>query len=359
MIRRTDDLRAGTRQAYDAIIDVRSPSEFAEDHLPGAMNLPVLDDAQRAEVGTLFVQRSKFLARRLGASYVARNIADHLDGPLADRGGGFQPLVYCWRGGQRSTAVATVMDQVGWPVTQLDGGYQTWRRRVVSALYGGGDDAGISLMPVLLDGFTGSGKTDVLGRLATLGVQTLDLEGLADHRGSLFGATPRPQPSQKAFETRLYAAIETLDLSRPVVVEAESSRVGQITLPPVLWAAMRTAPRVQLTAPLAARVAYVVDQYGTIGSDAEALEAALRRLPRHHSRTLIETWRNLARGGRLAVLVEGLMTEHYDPAYRRSRGDAGQCLGEVEMTGVTSADLNAAAQLIATLVVGHQQTDLA
>jgi len=353
MIRKTEDLTPGARQTYDAIVDVRSPSEFAEDHLPGAINLPVLDDAQRAEVGTLFVQRSKFLARRLGASYVARNIADHLDRPLSDRGGGFQPLVYCWRGGQRSTAMATVMDQVGWPVTQLDGGYQTWRRRVVDALYGGGEGAGVSLQPVLLDGLTGSGKTDVLGRLAMLGVQTLDLEALADHRGSLFGATPTPQPSQKAFESRLYAAIETLDVSRPVVVEAESSRIGQITLPPVVWAAMKRAPRVQLNAPLHARVAYVVDQYGAIGADAEALEAALRRLPRHHSRALIETWRNLARDGKLAALVEGLMTEHYDPAYRRSRSEAGQCLGQVEVTDMTSSALAAAAETVATLVAGR------
>ncbi|MFN6980939.1 MAG: tRNA 2-selenouridine(34) synthase MnmH [Brevundimonas sp.] len=353
MIRKTEDLTPGARQTYDAIVDVRSPSEFAEDHLPGAINLPVLDDAQRAEVGTLFVQRSKFLARRLGASYVARNIADHLDGPLVERGGGFQPLVYCWRGGQRSTAMATVMDQVGWPVTQLDGGYQTWRRRVVGALYGGGDDAGVSLKPVLLDGFTGSGKTEILRRLATLGIQTLDLEGLADHRGSLFGATQTPQPSQKAFETRLYAAIEALDLSQPIIVEAESSRIGQIALPPVLWAAMRTAPRVELTAPMGARVGYVVDQYGTIGSDVEALEDALRRLPRHHSRALIETWRNLAREGKLAVLVEGLMTDHYDPAYRRSRSNAGQCLGDVEMTSMTSSDFDTAAQIVASLVAGR------
>ncbi len=353
-MRRTDDLSADARQTYGAIIDVRSPSEFAEDHLPGAINLPVLDDAQRAEVGTLFVQRSKFLARRLGASYVARNIAAHLDGPLADRGGGFQPLVYCWRGGQRSTAVATVMDQVGWPVTQLDGGYQTWRRRVVGALYGGGGEAEMPLQPVLLDGLTGSGKTDVLSRLARCGAQTLDLEALADHRGSLFGATTTPQPSQKAFETRLYTAIEALDLTRPVVVEAESSRIGRVTLPPVLWAAMKGAPRVQLNAPLSARVAYVVDQYGTIASDSEALETALRRLPRHHSRALIETWRNLAREGRPDDLVRGLMTEHYDPAYRRSRDEASRCLGEVEVTNMTSSDLDAAAQAVATLVAGFR-----
>lgn len=349
MIRKTDDL-AAARQAYDAVIDVRSPTEFAEDHLPGAINFPVLNDVQRAEVGTLFVQRSKFLARRLGTAYVARNIADHLDGPLVDRDGGFQPLVYCWRGGQRSTAMATVMEQVGWPVTQLVGGYQTWRRRVVSALYGDAPGAGVMLRPVLLDGLTGSGKTEVLGRLTGLGVQTLDLEGLADHRGSLFGATTTPQPSQKAFETRLHTAIEALDLSRPVVVEAESSRIGQISLPPLLWAAMRSAPRVRLAAPLASRVRYVINQYRTIGENPQALEDAIRRLPRHHSRAVIEAWRALVREGRLEGLVESLMTEHYDPPYRRSRTSSGHELGGVELPGMKARDFDQAADHVAALI---------
>ena len=198
----TTDLSPEARATYDAIIDVRSPAEFAEDHLPGAINLPVLDDAQRAEIGTIYVQTSKFLARRQGAAMVARNIAAHLEGPLAERTGGFRPLVYCWRGGQRSGAMATVMSQVGWPVTRLEGGYQTWRRRVLSRLY---DPAahGPDFRCILLDGPTGSGKTAVLGLLAERGVQVLDLEGLAHHRGSLFGASDRaptaPAPVRKPF----------------------------------------------------------------------------------------------------------------------------------------------------------------
>lgn len=334
---------------YDAIIDVRSPGEFAEDHLPGAINLPVLNDAERAEVGTLYVQRSKFLARRLGAGLVARNIADHLEGALADRDGGFQPLVYCWRGGQRSTAMTTVMDQVGWPVTRLDGGYQTWRRQVVARLYE--PETAPALRLVLLDGLTGSGKTAVLSRLAAHGVQSLDLEALAEHRGSLFGGTGVAQPSQKLFETRLLAALDGLDPAQPIVVEAESSRIGRLALPPILWSAMKAAPRLVLNAPIAARVARVLEDYAALEHDAEARDTALRRLPSHHSRETVEAWRQLSRAGDLRALAAALMQDHYDPAYRRAaRDDARPDIGEILLPGCGGDDLDRAAAAVAQAV---------
>ncbi|MBA4805044.1 MAG: tRNA 2-selenouridine(34) synthase MnmH [Brevundimonas sp.] len=314
MIRRTTDLSPAARDAFEAVIDVRSPSEFAEDHLPGAVNLPVLDDAQRATVGTEYVQGSKFEARRAGAALVARNIAGHLEGALADVGGGFRPLVYCWRGGQRSGAMVAVMEQVGWPVTLLEGGYRTWRRQVVAALY----DAPLPHRLVALDGPTGCGKTALLQALAARGVQTLDLEALAAHRGSLFGALPGGQPSQKAFETALHDALSRLDPSRPVVVEAESSRIGERVVPPALWAALAAAPAVELAAPLDARVARIVSDYGDIAADPAALDEALGRLPRHHARAEIAAWRAMAAGGQIAGLAEVLIEAHYDPAYRRS-----------------------------------------
>lgn len=351
MIRKSSDLSLAARQVYDAVIDVRSPGEFAEDHLPGAINLPVLDDQQRAEVGTIYVQQSKFLARRTGAAYVARNIADHLQNALADRESSFRPLVYCWRGGQRSSAMATIMDQVGWPVTQLEGGYQTWRRQVVADLYDGPGPGAAGLDIILLDGYTGSGKTEVLGRLGRHGVQTLDLEGLAEHRGSVFGATGVAQPSQKQFESRLAEAITRLDRRRPIVVEAESSRIGKLTLPPVLWAAMKAARRIELAAPLAARAAHVVQHYDAIGSDAEALDTALGRLPRHHSREAVAGWRALAQGGRLVELVTELMTHHYDPAYSRISSAQRPTLLRAPMDGLSDSDLDLAAIRIADAVL--------
>lgn len=342
MIRRTTDLSPEARAGFDAIIDVRSPAEFAEDHIPGAVNLPVLDDAERAEIGTIYVQQSKFLARRIGAAKVARNIAAHLDGPLKDRDGGFRPLVHCWRGGQRSGAMVAVMDQIGWPVTVLDGGYMTWRRKVQAALYG---DPALSV--VLLDGGTGSGKTALLLRFAERGLHAIDLEGLAGHRGSLFGATGRAQPSQKMFESRLFEVLESLDPTRPVVVEAESSRIGARTIPPGLWSAMGRASVVELSAPVEARAAFSARVYADIAADIAALETALGRLPPHHSKETVVGWKAMARDGRTVELAAALIAEHYDPAYRRmsARRDR-PVIGRIEMADVSEAELDRAADAV-------------
>ncbi|KQW82324.1 tRNA 2-selenouridine(34) synthase MnmH [Brevundimonas sp. Root1279] len=340
MIRRTADLSPAARDGFDALIDVRSPSEFALDHLPGALNLPVLDDAERASVGTEYVQGSKFLARRRGAALVARNIAAHLEAALAERGGGFKPLVYCWRGGQRSGAMVTVMDQVGWPVTLLEGGYQTWRRQVAHALH----DAPLAHRLVLIDGPTGSGKTALLQALVAKGVQILDLEALAAHRGSLFGAMPDGQPSQKAFESRLHDALSRLDPARPVVVEAESSRIGARVVPPSLWAAMSVAPVIELDVPVEARLAFTLDAYASIAADPEAIDAALTRLPRHHAKSTVAEWRALAAAGEIEALARALMVEHYDPAYRRQGATRERTLlDRIRLSELSPAALDAVA----------------
>jgi len=335
MIRRTLDLSPAARDGFDAVIDVRSPAEFALDHLPGAINLPVLDDVQRAAVGAEYVQGSKFLARRTGAALVARNIAAHLEGPLGDRDGSFQPLVYCWRGGQRSGAMVTVMDQVGWPVTVLDGGYQTWRRQVKAALY----DAPLPHPLVLLDGPTGVGKTALLSVLAGRGVQTLDLEALAAHRGSLSGARPGGRPWQKALGTALHDARSRLDPARPVLVEAESSKIGARVVPPSLWAAMAAAAVIRLDSPVEVRAARTLRDYAGFGANPAALDTALSRLPRHISKQMVAEWRALAAARDGEAFALQLIVQHYDPAYRRQ----GQGRNRAERAVVAIASLDDAA----------------
>ncbi len=304
---------------FDDVIDVRAPAEFAEDHIPGAINLPVLDDGERAKVGTMYKQVSPFDARKLGAALVAQNAARHLQGALAGKLGGWRPLVYCWRGGQRSGSFAMILGQIGWRVETLAGGYKAWRAQVVDALYTQPFPAPV----VMLDGNTGAGKTALLPLLAARGVQVIDLEGLAQHRGSLFGATG-PQPAQKGFETALAHAIATLDPARPVLIEAESSRIGNCRLPAGIWKAMQAAPRLFVESPAAMRAQHLVTAYPDMIADADRLRAVIEMLRPAHSAEQIALWLGQAAEGRFADLAEGLMQAHYDPRYakHRARQDA-------------------------------------
>lgn len=344
----TDDVTAASLARFDMLIDARSPGEFAEDHLPGAVNLPVLTDAERAEVGTIYVQDDRFKARRVGGAYVAKNVAHHLQTALADKPGGFRPLIYCWRGGMRSGAMATILSQVGWRTTVLTGGYRTYRREVVKRLYDGELDHRF----VLLDGHTGTGKTEILNLLAERGLQTLDLEGLAAHRGSLFGAVPgRPQPSQKLFESRLLAALAAFDPARPVVAEAESSKIGDRMVPPALWTRLAEAPRIELTADRADRARYLVGAYADIVADRAALEDIFLRLPVSPSAERLASWRAMADAGAFADLAAAIMGLHYDPAYDRSRKRHDRpLLGALDLAPDDPASLASAAGEVARLV---------
>ncbi|GMV57476.1 MAG: hypothetical protein AMXMBFR72_05920 [Betaproteobacteria bacterium] len=300
---------------FDAILDVRSPGEFAEDHVPGALNVPVLDDAERAEVGTLHKQVSAFAARRRGAVLAARNIARHVEALFSDKSREWRPLVYCWRGGARSGAMTHVLTRIGWHARQLEGGYRAYRRAVVAAL----QDLPARFEFRVICGTTGSGKSRLLGELRRAGAQVLDLERLAQHRGSVLGGLPaQPQPTQKMFETRIWWTLRSFDPARPVFVESESRKVGDLRVPDALIERMRAAHCVRVELPLPERVRLLRDEYLHFEADPQALFAQLDCLVPLHGRERIESWKSLARQGQWDALVERLLVEHYDPAYQRS-----------------------------------------
>ncbi|MEO8303481.1 MAG: tRNA 2-selenouridine(34) synthase MnmH [Betaproteobacteria bacterium] len=313
--------RPDRRVAIDALrdyrdrIDVRSPSEFAVDHLPGAANHPVLDDTERARIGTMHAQDSAFAARHIGAAIVARNIAAMLEGAFRDKPRDWAPLVYCWRGGQRSRSLAHILNEIGWRAVQLAGGYRAYRRNVVGAL---------STLPAtfryrVICGLTGSGKSRLIAALAAEGAQALDLERIARHRGSLLGDLPGdPQPSQKSFESELVAALQQFDPSRSVYVESESKRIGSLQLPESLLTAMRSAPVIRVELPRVQRIELLKDEYAHFLADGEALSALLLRLVPLHGKTRVERWTDAARACDWDMLVAELLDLHYDPMYARS-----------------------------------------
>jgi len=303
------------RLCVHTLIDVRSPQEFGEDHLPGAINLPVLSDSERAEIGTIYKQESPFRARKLGAALIARNAARHLEGPLADKAHAWRPFVYCWRGGQRSGGFATILAEIGWRVTVLDGGYKAYRRLVVD--FTKAEPFGHRL--VLIDGDTGSAKTELLALLAARGHQVVDLEALAGHRGSVFGAMAGAQPSQKAFEGGVANAFARLDPDRPVLVEAESAKIGGRHVPPALWAAMQGAPRLLVDAPETERARYLTRAYGDILADRESFRDRLVGLTPIQGKERIAAWLDLLDRDALETLAADLIRHHYDPRYRKAR----------------------------------------
>lgn len=300
---------------FDDIIDVRTPKEFADDHLPGAINAPVLSNEERVLVGTMYKQESAYKATRVGAALVARNIAHHLETQFADRPKKWRPLIYCWRGGKRSGSMANWFNLIGWHASQLDGGYKAWRSRVVQEL---------KVLPpkfrfIVLAGPTGSGKTRLLNALQQTGAQTLDLEAIACHRGSLLGGLPDcEQPSQRAFETGLYQALSQFDARRPVFVEAESRRIGHLDLPTELLDALHQGQCVRVQAAMKSRIGFLLQDYQHLFDQPDAFKQKLTCLTQLQGHKTIAQWKQFIDRDERANLFLALVEKHYDPAYRRS-----------------------------------------
>ena len=311
-----DHTRATVEQLaeFDTILDARSPSEFAEDHIPGAINCPVLDDQQRITVGTLYKQVSAFDARKVGAVLVARNVATHIETLFADKPKGWKPLVYCWRGGQRSGAFTHILREVGWSAKRLTGGYKSWRGHVIAQL----DIVPKPLRFTVVAGPTGSAKTRILEALQQQGQQVLNLEALAAHKGSVLGDLPgQPQPSQKMFETQVLSAIAGFDPARVVFVESESKRIGQLRVPDAVFQGIQDGNWLRVQASMEQRVQFLLRDYDYFLSGPE-LETQLERLKDSCGGLAIARWKQLAQHKDFATLVAELLAQHYDRFYLRS-----------------------------------------
>jgi tRNA 2-selenouridine synthase len=300
---------------FDTVIDARSEDEYAEDRLPGAVNWPSLTNDERRIVGTEYTQVSPFVAQKRGAALVARNIARHIEAEVFDKPKDWKPLVYCWRGGKRSGSLALVLGQIGFRVHLLEGGYRAYRRAVIAAL----EAQPQRLQYRVVCGPTGSGKSRLLQTLAARGAQVLDLEALANHRGSVLGLVPgSPQPGQKQFESRLWDALRRFDPSLPVFIESESRKVGDLRVPERLVECMRAAPCIRLELAHDARVALLLCDYDFFVTDTEAFCERLNALKVLRGKEVVAGWQHAARAGRSAEVVRELLLQHYDPIYQQS-----------------------------------------
>ena len=334
---------------HDAIIDVRSPSEYAQDHIPGAVNYPVLDDEQRILVGTLYKQVGAFEAKRLGAALVSQNIAHHLQHAWHAHPRQWRPLLYCWRGGNRSGAAAYILAKIGWQVTLLDGGYKEYRRYLISNL----PKLTSNLRFIVLCGTTGSGKSRLLRALGNQGAQILDLEELAMHRGSVMGSLPNlAQPAQKAFESAIWGKLRQFDVTRPVYVEAESKKVGNLRVPESLMNSIRNARCIVLHADYALRVDMLLQDYAHFVQQPELLIQQLHFLRQQHGQARIGQWQNMCQqADQLPTLVQQLLLEHYDPSYLRSMIRNFACYPQAEHVQLEDISPSAMQQLASKILL--------
>lgn len=289
------------------VVDLRTPSEYSAGHLPGSVNVPLFTDEERAKVGTLYKQAGKEIAFQHGLKFVGPRLAE-MTKRVRNLAKGKPLVFYCWRGGMRSESVCWLMNLGGMHVQRIKGGYKAYRRYIRNSFT---EPANM----VILGGYTGTGKTDVLLELERQGVQIVDLEGVANHKGSVFGhINESPQPSSEQYENNLFEVWQHLDRKQIVVIENESASVGSVSVPEPLYRQMRKAPVVSISIPMAKRVARLVAEYGV--DDTDALIAAVARIAKKlggENRQIVEEHIRAHRFGEACELL----LAYYDKYYER------------------------------------------
>ena len=329
---------------YDTIIDVRSPSEFEIDHIVGAINCPILYDDERQKVGTIYKQISSFKAKIIGSSLSAKNIAFHIEKEFLEKKGSWKPLIYCWRGGQRSKAFSIVLSEVGWRTYQLSGGYKEYRNDIIKYL----DNIGMKLKIILISGKTGSAKTKILHSIRDQGAQILDLEGLARHKGSLLGAIPNlKQPSQKFFESLLFYEINKLNLKKNIFIEAESSKVGNVHIPKSIWSNMILSKRIEVVADVNTRAKFLIDDYHYMCKNPILIKPIIKGLKSRLSNNLIDSWEKLIDEKKWFELTKSFLENHYDSSYSSNtiKNDR-KVIRELQATTLNNDDIKNIAKII-------------
>ncbi|MEP6790616.1 MAG: tRNA 2-selenouridine(34) synthase MnmH [Ramlibacter sp.] len=300
---------------FGGVIDARSEAEYADDHLPGALNWPTLNNEERKLVGTIYAQVSPFEAQKRGAAIAATNIARHIEREVMDKPKSWQPLAYCWRGGKRSGSLALVLDQIGFRVHVIQGGYKAFRTAVLADL----PRMAQRLRYRVICGPTGSGKTRLLHALEATGAQVLDLEALACHRASVLGSIPGvPQPTPKRFDTLVWDKLRGFDPARPVFVESESKKVGDLTVPEALINTMRASPCLRLELSTDERVALLLEDYDCFVKDGALFTDRLAALVMLRGKAVVQGWTEQVRAGQTEAVVRDLLEKHYDPGYLSS-----------------------------------------
>lgn len=327
------------------LVDARSPAEYAEASIPGALNVPILDDAERAEVGTLYKQAGRQAARRRGVEIVAPKIPALLARVADARLTGSPPVVvFCWRGGMRSRALTQFLELAGIPARQMAGGHKGFRS-LVREFFERGEWGRL----IVLRGLTGVGKTNLLHRLAAVGYPVVDLEGLANHRGSAFGHLGLPpQPTQRMFEALLWDALRRIPPAGYAVTEGESRHIGRLALPLRVYQSLQTEVSLWIDAPLESRISNILADYPARDQFRDEFARPIRALKERFGRHAVDELMVLLQAGAWEELVRRLMLHYYDPLYRHTLPER-----RIEVTIGNQEDELAGLKLAIKQVLGH------